>query len=227
MITGWRSMVFAAVCAWALGLAGCHGYRGGMTELPTFGSQGGWARIESTDPNGSILNAKFDTAVYTSDGPNTMTILLVEGPLDNPRQAVTIHMFYLPISGYTPLDATATNSVVRYVVFSDDASTDAKVGVYSGAGFVHPKQTPGKKKVDVSAWNATLTLADASVGFNDVLGRSQFRGRFTLLKDNGATNDGVRKISQLVSERLGYPRSVRADDPQTPCDATPSRLAAR
>ena len=50
MITGWRSMVFAAVCAWALGLAGCHGYRGGMTELPTFDSQGGWARIESTDP---------------------------------------------------------------------------------------------------------------------------------------------------------------------------------
>lgn len=199
-------------------LAGCTAITSKI-ELPAFGGPGGKAQIQSASPNGTHLTAQFDYATYTHNEDNSVTMLLVEGEPENPRQALTIQMFYLPIAGYTPVDSNAVNALFEYVVFAPtgegaDAadSSPVKVGVYSGAGFVHPKQTPGAEQMAVSAWDASLVLTDASEGFNDLLGLAKIEGKFVFTLDPGSTFDGKRQLSQRVSRALGYPRSVDAGE---------------
>lgn len=204
------NLVLAGLLLMIVAVCGGCDPRQSLVELPPLGPVGGWAQMKSTDPNGTILDAKFDTAVYHENSDDSVTMLLVDGDLAQPRQAVLIHMFYLPVAGFTPLDSTATNASVRYVIFSpEDGSL---VGIYSGAGFMHPKQTPGDEELEISAWDATLTLSDASIGFNDVLGRTKMTGRFIMKNDSAATLDGQRRLNRQVSQRLGYPMVVKARD---------------
>lgn len=211
-----RRWIAIALLVAAVGVsAGCDP-RQSFVELPPLQPVGGWAQLKSTDPNGMILDAKFDTAVYHENSDDSLTMLLIDGEASRPNQAVMIHMFYLPLAGYTPLDATATNATVRYVVFApEDGSL---VGIYSGAGFVHPKQTPGEAELEISAWDATLTLTDASIGFTDALGRTKMTGRFVMKNDSGATVEGMRLLSRQISSRLGYPMAVDAGEAQPDAD---------
>ncbi len=56
-----------------------------------------------------------------------------------------------------------------------------------------------------------MTLADNSEGFEDTLGPSTLRGRFTALRDDEGIIDAVRRVNIAVSEALGVPRFVSAD----------------
>jgi hypothetical protein len=149
----------------------------------------------------------FDIALYRFDQDNALTAVLLQGSADQPTQAVTIRMFWRPRAGSTPLDRTATNATIQYAVF-----TGENVGVYSGAGFLYPQNTPGNDSLTAAIWQAILRPADQSLGYEDPLGKATVKGKFTVRRDDIAVEQLLRKLNVHISERLGYPRLVDGED---------------
>ena len=166
--------------------------------------------IQSRSNPEDIAVGGFDRGIYSMDGPSRLTILLTDGPVDAPNRALIVRMFWKPKAAATPLDETATNATVQYIVFNRGTDTPP-VGIYSGGGFLYPENDPGGQSLQANLWQATLNLADKSEGFQDTLGSSILRGRFTATRDDEGMADAVRRVNIAVSESLGVPRFVRAD----------------
>jgi hypothetical protein len=168
-------------------------------------SRGGALAIRSELERDIVLAGDFTTGVYSIDDRNQVDVVLVEGPMDAPTQAIHIRMYWMPRAGRTPLDLSATNAVVRYVVFAGDAT-----GVYSGSGFLFPDAKPGKADFSGVLRDTALRLADATPNFADRLGLARATGEFTVSLDEAATHQLLRQIEVTLTERLGYPRFVLA-----------------
>lgn len=160
----------------------------------------------------TTLKGGFDSAFYSFDGNNRMTVVMYAGPLENPSQAVTIRMFWRPRAGRTPIASTATNATVNYIVFA--GADHRSVGIYSGAGFLYPRSKPGSARLSASLWQATLTLKEHDPAFRDLLGTATLKGSFKAQHDRVAVAKTLRRLNQHVRQRLGYPRLVRADKVQ-------------
>jgi hypothetical protein len=182
-----------------LTLAGCAGWGGG----------GGSLSVTSLEPSGGQLRGGFEQGIYRYDDRNTVTVVLFDGPADNPTQAVTIRMFWKPRAGRTPIDQTATNSVLNYVILPGDPSQEA--GIYSGAGFTYPSGKAGGRSFQASVWEAHLKLSDASANFQDRLGPAQLTGGFSARRDDAQVDQVLRKLHVQLRQRLGYPRLVGLD----------------
>lgn len=194
-------LLLAAFVVMSLGCGGGSGARD--TDLT----------IQSRANPEDIAAGGFDRGVYSYDGPSSITVLLTDGPVDAPNRALIIRMFWKPKAAATPLDETATNATVQYIVFGPETGPDEKrsVGIYSGGGFLYPKNKIDSIFLDANLWQATLTLADSSEGFEDTLGASILRGRFMAERDDEGIVNAVRLVNIAVSESLGVPRFVRAD----------------
>lgn len=187
----------------------------GCSSVPFMPAGSGLA-LESQSHAGRRLTGDFDRAVYSFDDRNTMTLVLLAGPEDQPQQAAVVRMYWQPRAGATPIAGTATNATIQYIVFAGDGEggDDAgEVGVYSGAGFLFPNSDPGEDSLRAGLWQATVRLSDRSAGFNDLLGKAVLRGDVSARREDALTNDLLRQLNALVSERLGYPRLVEADAP--------------
>jgi hypothetical protein len=169
--------------------------------------------IQSRANPEDIAAGGFDRGVYSYDGPSSITVLLTDGPVDAPDRALIVRMFWMPRAAATPLDETATNATVQYIVFGDTTDERGKrvVGIYSGGGFLYPENETDGNVLNANLWQATLTLADSSEGFEDTLGASILRGRFVAQRDDEGIVNAVRLVNIAVSESLGVPRFVRAD----------------
>lgn len=165
-------------------------------------------KVYSQTHPGRTLTGDFDRAFYRLDGENAVTIVLLAGPEDAPEQAAVVRMFWQPRAGATPISASATNASVQYLVFGPQ---NGEVGVYSGAGFLHPNSDLGQNTLRAGLWEATLRLADRSANFDDSLGKAVLRGEVTARRDDAAVHDLLHQLDQQVTERLGYPRLVRAE----------------
>lgn len=167
-----------------------------------------------TSQDKSESSGSVNSGVYRFDEKNSITIVLFEGPAHQPAQAAIIRMFWRPQAASTPLDETATNATVQYIIFADGSLEPSpggdEVGLYSGAGFVYPSTRPGRGRLVAGLWEATLRVTAASEGFEDRLGEAQLKGRFTAQRDDDAASRALRRLNVLVSERLGYPRLVKA-----------------
>ncbi|XAL99071.1 hypothetical protein OT109_15990 [Phycisphaeraceae bacterium D3-23] len=192
-----------------------------LLALPLFvgcsavGVRGSALAVTSRDDAGSRLQGDFDTAYYAFDGENAVTVVLIAGPEEAPTQAAAIRLFWTPRAGKTPLSEDATNATVQYIVFADrrtEAGFYREVGVYSGAGFLYLDETPGSSQLNGSLWQADLLLADRSERFKDLLGLSRIAGSFTARRDEQKVNQLLRQLNSRVTDRLGYPRLVRADN---------------
>ncbi len=170
------------------------------------GRTGGRLHIESQLDQGTILSGGFETGLYRFDGPNEVTVLLFDGPPEAPSQAMAIRMLWQPRAGRTPIDPSATNATVHYVIMSDTG----QMGVYGGAGYLFTHSTPGSATFSAGLWQANLSLSDQSEGFSDLLGQAIIQGSFTARRDDMATTQALRRLHQLVQQNLGYPRMVRA-----------------
>ncbi len=198
-----RSWKLVALTLLTLAALGC----GGKT-----GARDADLHILSRANPRDIAVGGFDHGIYSLDGRSAMTVLLTDGPVENPNRALIVRMFWRPKAAATPLDETATNATVQYIVFNRGADTaKGTVGIYSGGGFVYPENDMGSPKLQANLWQATLTLADNSEGFEDTLGASVLRGRFTAQRDDEGIIDAVRRVNIAVSEALGVPRFVSAD----------------
>ncbi|MFI4862110.1 MAG: hypothetical protein ACIAXF_15705 [Phycisphaerales bacterium JB063] len=186
-----------------------------MVGCSSVGVGGSALAVTSRDNTGSRLRGDFDTAYYAYDGENAVTVVLIAGPEDEPTQAAAIRLFWTPRAGKTPLSEDATNSTVQYVVFADrrtEAGFFREVGVYSGAGFLYLDEKPGSAQLTGSLWQADLLLADRSERFRDLLGLSRIAGSFTARRDEHKVNQLLHQLNTRVTQRLGYPRLVRAED---------------
>jgi hypothetical protein len=193
----WRLCTLAVISAVVIGCsAGNNPHDGDLTIQ------------RRADPD-DIAAGGFDRGIYSFDGPSVLTVLLTEGPAEKPRRALIVRMFWKPKAASTPLDETATNATVQYVVFGGVGDED--VGIYSGGGFLYPETDPGGAVLTANLWQATLSLADKSEGFEDVLGPSILRGRFNAQRDDEGMVDALRRVNIAVSEALGVPRFVRGD----------------
>ncbi|MEX0776740.1 MAG: hypothetical protein WD042_13640 [Phycisphaeraceae bacterium] len=172
------------------------------------GAGGGNLALSSQFEQGVTLESNFESGTYRFDDRNHVTVVLVDGPMENPRQAVTLRMFWEPRAGRTPIDQDATNATIHYVIFAGEG--DREAGVYSGAGFVYPKDKPGGAGLSAGVWQASLIMTDRSEMFDDLLGQAKLKGTFTARRDDLATSQMIDHLNRLITQRLQYPRVVQA-----------------
>jgi len=185
---------------------------GGCSLLP---SQNAALSVTSSGGDRLRLRGDFDIAYYRYDDADAVTVVLIAGPEDSPTQAATIRLMWNPRAGKTPISDDATNATVQYVVFADRRITEGfyqEVGVYSGAGFMRLGAEPGSSQLTGRLRQADLLLSDRSERFKDLLGQSTLQGSFTARRDEQKVNQLLRQLNTRVTNRLGYPRLVRADD---------------
>lgn len=218
-------------------LSGCADFAPRRWPAPplasAFSSPGADLTIRSLSRDNIILRGGFEHGIYTIADKNTAIILLYDGPVENPSQAVTIRMFWNPHAGRTPIDPTATNATMQYVIFTGEG--DKEVGIYSGAGYIFPRMDMGGRKFIASVWQATLRMRDDkqtvksqdgkavevhirdhSPGFHDQLGQAQLAGKFTVERDDLGIQQAMHRLNVLVRERLGRTRLVEGDSHGAP-----------
>jgi len=165
--------------------------------------------IQSQADASLAVEGNFEQAVYGMLDRDTLTIVLIDGPIESPRQAVTIRMFWKPKAGKTPISPAATNATVHYMVFTDDASSpEGGVAIYSGAGYLFPRDEPGEVSFAASLWDSTVLLKDQSQAYEDLLGPARISGNFTATLNDTEMNQLLNHLNRIVAERLGYPRLV-------------------
>jgi len=139
------------------------------------------------------LKGRFETGLYSYDGRSRLTMLLYEGQIDNPEQAIMIRMFWRPGGWRTSRSTVVTNATVRYVIFT--GSENESVGIYSGAGFLRLKSKPGKAELSASLKHVTLNLAEHSDGFADLLGQAVLEGPVKARMDAAALDQAMRQLN--------------------------------
>lgn len=169
---------------------------------------------QTTQNPQSVLSFGDDRtrAIYRYEDDNSVTVLLLSGPRDQPDHIATLRMFWKPRAGSTPIDRTATNALVRYFEFrapaEDRDEPGDTVGVYAGAGFMRLHDDPTLGRVTGTLWDADLRLTDRSETFADRLGRAVLSGSFTADRDDAAVTTMLRDLNQRLEQGLGYPRLV-------------------
>lgn len=178
----------------------------------------------SLGPTPVVLDAEFDTVVYTHDPDGDTSFFLTDIPVDDllsgraiAGQILHIDMLWEPKAGYTPMDPTATNTSIRQVI----VATGGDVGLYVGAGFAEPKQLPGVRRLDMAVYNTTLRLLESTEGFVDPLTPAQVTGTFTAKLDDRLARRLHRAMSQFVTNTFGRTMFVSADADAIGDEATP------
>ncbi len=207
----WLKMIALLLCACASGCSWMQPRNWGTMPdvLAGFGGSGGSLSVTSITGDEEEIRGTFQSGIYTTSDKNTATMILYDGPPENPVAAVTIRMFWNPNAGRTPIDATATNSTIQYILFGPEGGKT--VAIYSGAGYFYPNSTVGKATFTGSIWQSSLRISDMSEGFDDKIGLAQMEGKFTVTRDDLGIDGALHKLNVQVRERLGRTRLVDAN----------------
>ncbi len=190
------------------------------------GAAGGSLQMRSLGQDPVVLSAKYVTAFYSDRGSPQISCLLADVGLQellsgSVRRATVIHLdlLWVPEAGATPMDASATNATIRYVVIAD-----GEVGVYGGAGFALPRGALGDHMLGILVEDASLALLESTEGFVDLLSPARLTGRATAVLDNQRMQQMHDSISRLVSDALGRRRFVLGESwPAVPNVRRPRR----
>lgn len=172
------------------------------------GCAGGELTVTGQALERTYLRSSFNQGIYRFEDDNHATLLLIDGTIDNPTQAATIRFHWSPQPGSTPIDQTATNATIQYIIFTGDENRLA--GIYTGAGYAYPDDYLGEDSISVGVWEANLRLTDSTRGFQDLLGQALLRGSIRVHRDDTGVSAGIRKLNVLLRDRLGYPRVIDA-----------------
>ena len=119
---------------------------------------------------------------------------------------VRVDLLWLPKPGATPMDASATNASIRYVIVAD-----GELGVYAGAGFAMPKGDAGEgRALTVRLRDGSLELLESTDGFVDLLTPASLTGTFTATHNDPRTRQLSAAIRRLVTKAIGRKRAVSA-----------------
>ncbi len=173
---------------------------------------------ESGGPERVVLSERFVTAYYGDGNAAETSFYVADVPLEDllagtvDRGMVAhLNLLWVPKSGATPIDDSATNVGIRVVVIAA-----GEVGIYGGAGFAIPEGRAGDARMSLALWDATLALQDATDGFVDLLGTARLTGRVSAAHDPQRAAQIGRAVSQLVTNALGRSRVVLSGSPRAP-----------
>ncbi len=146
-------------------------------------------QIEPIAKKGAVIQPKFGDAYYRYDEDGTMYVVARSTTVDKVTgqsvdQIFTARIFWRPVGGKTSMNKTSLNATYRYVLMSPNA-----VGVYEGAGFVRLWGKKGSKTIEARVMDGDLRLTEASVTFNDTIGRARMRGRILAKNDEAKALD--------------------------------------
>ena len=157
-----------------------------------------------------FLDGEYITAVFAGHDATETSIFLADVSADEllsgevgVGNVVHIDLLWLPKAGSTPMDSSATNASIRYIVIAE-----GEIGVYGGAGFAVPHGKTGAAILRISLEDASLTLLESTDGFVDHLSPARLSGKFTAGLDELRTRQLQFAISQLVTNALGRTRVV-------------------
>lgn len=163
-------------------------------------------------PEPVVLDGAFSEAYFGDILRAETTIMLSDVPADalldetvTEAQVVHIELLWVPKPGATPIDSSATNATIRYILIVDD-----EIGVYEGGGMVRPDgDGMDGDRVKVLVLDATLRLVDRTPGFRDLLTPARLKGTITADHDDKATRKLYFAISQYVTDALDRSIFVR------------------
>ena len=104
-----------------------------------------------------------------------------------------IHRFWNPKPGKTHVEESMTDATLRYCV-----STENGVVVYTGTGFVFPKQRFGGG-LELNIESARLRLESRSGDLPDIFGNTRLTGTLVARNDPDAAADLLREAELLES----------------------------
>lgn len=166
-------------------------------------SIGGHTRIESL--SGHVkLEPNLNTVVYAPVDDTGAEIYLTDLPRSRLARGadlagvsghlVHINMFLTPLPGRTPIDRTASNASVRWIVIAD-----GEIGVYTGGGFVLPDGAPGGSSFSADVKRATLELGPHTTRFRDPLGASRMYATFRAPRDVAYTRLVAARFDEIIA----------------------------
>lgn len=177
-------------------LAGC-----ASPNRVTLQSTSGPARLEAT----------FPTVVYAETGQTGADILLTDLTLDEldpgadpgelSGRIVRISMVVRPKPGATPIDPTAANATVQYLILSRGA-----IGLYSGGAFLNPGKPLaawaglGTESMTAKIRGGTLRLTAATERFENLLGPARMEAQFEALPDETLARRAAAKLDAVLAE---------------------------
>lgn len=213
---GWLWLPLVGV----LGVAGC------VTDrYPEGTARGARSRVAAL---GQQIHVGEDVnAYYRVDGAGAVTAVLVPGGThaatgDYPSLTV-LRLLWNPKPGATPQTRTATNAVVRHMVFSSEGQapqaqgvdpSGESLGLFTGAGFVKLSGDAKDGAVELIVREADLRLTDASSGYTHPLRRTALTARVQAIRNDAAVSRWIKAAGVRASAALGYPAWVRG--PATP-----------
>jgi len=192
------------------------------------GRQSGNLRAESLGADPVFLDRDFTTSVYAKLNSTETSFFLTDVPIvdllaGNISMGIVVHLdlLWVPSAGATPMDSSATNVSIRYIVFAV-----GEVGIYGGAGFAMPHGTIGEGTVSLSLRDASLTLLDSTDGFVDLLSPARLTGKLTANLDRNQSQRMAWAVNQIVTNALGYTRLVGSTPPTDGTKATRRRRSS-
>ena len=174
----------------------------------------GSMRAQSLTANPVAIDAKYSTAFYAHGGSVESSFILSDVPLEkllkskvNNGHILLVQMLWVPKPGSTPMDSSATNVSIRYIIISD-----GELGLYTGAGFALPQGDIGSDLVTIELRNAYLTLTDSTSGFVDLLSPASLTGDFTARLNDQRTRQLRSALRRIINSALPRSRNAKADD---------------
>jgi hypothetical protein len=182
-----------------------------LTGCSWVGGSKGAIRAHSLGNDPVLLQGNFRNVFFAHESNGEPSFILSDVPLDQiasgeakTAQVLHVQLLWDPVAGRTPMEPSATNASIRYVVIAN-----GEVGVYSGAGFaMYSGKLASDKRITLTLRDASLQLQDATAGFNDLLSPAQMTGTFTALRDDAKARQMHRAASQIVTNALGKTRLV-------------------
>lgn len=174
----------------------------------------GTMRAQSLSTEPVAIDAKYTTAFYAHGGSVESSFIMSDVPLEKLLKSkvkngniLHVQMLWIPKPGTTPMDSSATNVSIRYIIISD-----GEMGLYTGAGFALPQDKMGSDEVTIDLRNAHLTLTSSTDGFVDLLSPASLTGDFTATLNDQRTKQIRSALRRIINSALPKSRNAKADD---------------
>ncbi len=186
--------------------------------------QHGSLRAQSRGDDPVALEGEYITAFYADGSSVETSFILSDVALDqllsgqfSQGQMVRVDLLWVPKPGATPMDSSATNVSIQYVIVAD-----GELGVYAGAGFALPEGDASGRSLTVWLRDGSLNLLESTDGFVDLLSPATLTGSFTATHNDQRARQLSAALRRLVNDAL---RSNARTDGTTPIDRRIARLA--
>jgi len=155
--------------------------------------------VRPLSKNAEAFTADIPDAQFAFIDDDSVEVLMVDGPPDDPQRVITLHVFWRPRGGLTPVDPNATNALMKYVDLREQEPV-----ILSGAGFVFPRTKLNKDTISLDIWQMDLLPEDTNTDITHIdepnpdLVIYRASGRVSAKRDD----EGTRRQIELIKQNL-------------------------